>query len=207
MSGKVLVNISGKGGVGKTTVTANLGAALALRHNRVVLVDADIGLRNLDVVMGLEDRVVHDLSHVMRGECSIEQATILDGAVVVFDGVHGVEAQSETVWRQAQRYDVPRFCFVNKMDRAGADYDKSCDTIRERLGASIVPLTVPVGAGDTFRGVVDLITMEFISFEGDQGSKVVRQAIPDEVLEEMQLRRAELRPSSSRWLRSLVFER
>ena len=78
MSGKVLVSISGKGGVGKTTVTANLGAALAMRHNKVVLVDADIGLRNLDVVMGLEDRVVHDLSHVMRGECTIEQATISD---------------------------------------------------------------------------------------------------------------------------------
>ena len=76
---------------------------------------------------------------------------VLDGAVVVFDGVHGVEAQSETVWRQADRYDVPRFCFINKMDRGGADFDHSCETIRSRLNATIVPLTVPVGAADTFR--------------------------------------------------------
>jgi len=93
---------------------------------------------------------------------------VLDGAVIVFDGVHGVEAQSETVWRQADRYDVPRVCFVNKMDRGGADFDHSCETIRERLGAPIVPVTVPVGAADTFRGVVDLVTMEFLTFEGDR---------------------------------------
>jgi len=117
---------------------------------------------------------------------------VLDGAVIVFDGVHGVEAQSETVWRQADRYDVPRVCFVNKMDRGGADFDHSCETIRERLGAPIVPVTVPVGAADTFRGVVDLVTMEFLTFEGDRGSDVIRQAIPEPVRDEMELRRAEL---------------
>ena len=117
---------------------------------------------------------------------------VLDGAVIVFDGVHGVEAQSETVWRQADRYDVPRVCFVNKMDRGGANFDHSCETIRQRLNAPIVPLTVPVGAADTFRGIVDLVTMEFVTFEGDQGAEVRRQAIPEDVLEEMQIRRAEL---------------
>lgn len=117
---------------------------------------------------------------------------VLDGAIMVFDAVHGVEAQSETVWRQARHYDVPRICFINKMDRGGADFDRSCESIRQRLGANIVPLTVPVGAAETFEGVVDLVTMEFLTFEGDSGSDVVRQVIPEEYSEEMQLRRAEL---------------
>ncbi|MDA1193617.1 MAG: elongation factor G [Planctomycetota bacterium] len=117
---------------------------------------------------------------------------VLDGAVVVFDGVHGVEAQSETVWRQAARYEVPRICFVNKMDRGGADYDAAIQSIRDRLGAVTVPLTVPVGAADTFRGVVDLVAMEMLTFEGDQGADVVRQAIPADLLDEMEIRRFEL---------------
>lgn len=117
---------------------------------------------------------------------------VLDGAIMVFDAVHGVEAQSETVWRQAERYDVPRVCFINKMDRGGADFDRSCESIRQRLRAVIVPLTVPVGAADTFEGIVDLVTMEFLTFEGDSGSDVVRHQIPEVHLEEMLLRRAEL---------------
>ncbi len=117
---------------------------------------------------------------------------VLDGAVVVFDGVHGVEAQSETVWRQADKYDVPRVCFINKMDRGGADYDHSIQTIQERLGVATVPVTVPVGASDAFRGIVDLVTMEYLTFEGDQGAKVVRQPIPDDVKDEMEMRRGEL---------------
>ncbi len=117
---------------------------------------------------------------------------VLDGAVVVFDAVHGVEAQSETVWRQAERYDVPRLCFINKMDRGGADFDASCQSIRERLLANILPLTVPVGAADSFRGIVDLVTMEFVTFSGDQGSDVTRVPVPDDLSEEMQLRRMEL---------------
>ncbi len=117
---------------------------------------------------------------------------VLDGAVVVFDGVHGVEAQSETVWLQADRYNVPRLCFINKMDRAGADFDASCASIKERLGATIAPLTVPVGFGDTFKGVVDLIAMTFLRFEGEQGSDVVTEAIPEDLADEMELRRGEL---------------
>ena len=117
---------------------------------------------------------------------------VLDGAVVVFDGVHGVEAQSETVWRQADKYDVPRICFINKMDRGGADYDASIKTIQERLGVPTVPLTVPVGAADTFRGVVDLVTMEYVTFEGSQGEKVVRVPVPDDLRDEMEMRRGEL---------------
>ena len=82
---------------------------------------------------------------------------VLDGAVVVFDGVAGVEPQSETVWRQADKYRVPRICFVNKMDRLGADFDRTVGMIRERLGARPVPIQLPLGAEDRFRGVIDLI--------------------------------------------------
>ena len=78
---------------------------------------------------------------------------VLDGAVVVFDGVAGVEPQSETVWRQADKYTVPRFCFVNKLDRTGADFWRVVDMIRDRLGVNAVPLQVPIGSEDSFRGV------------------------------------------------------
>src|SRR4051794_20525008 len=83
---------------------------------------------------------------------------VLDGAVAVFDGKEGVEAQSETVWRQATKYNVPRICFVNKMDKVGADYDFCYQTILDRLGAPAVPVVIPVGKAETFRGVCDLIS-------------------------------------------------
>jgi len=82
---------------------------------------------------------------------------VLDGGVVVFDGVAGVEPQSETVWRQADRYGVPRLCFVNKMDRVGADFDRAVTSIRRRLGANPVPVQMPIGRENDFGGVVDLI--------------------------------------------------
>ena len=85
---------------------------------------------------------------------------VLDGAVVVFCGSSGVEPQSETVWRQANRYEVPRIAFVNKMDRAGADFLRVVDQIKERLGANPVPVQLPIGAEDDFKGVVDLIQMK-----------------------------------------------
>src|ERR1700690_4055525 len=85
---------------------------------------------------------------------------VLEGEVVVFDGVAGVEPQSETVWRQADKYSVPRICFINKMDRVGADFFHSVDTIVDRLRARPVPIQIPVGAEDQFRGVVDLVKMK-----------------------------------------------
>ena len=85
---------------------------------------------------------------------------VLDGAVAVFDGVAGVEPQSETVWRQADKYDVPRICFINKLDRAGASFDRSFQSIIDRLGANPVALQIPIGLEDQFKGVVDLITMK-----------------------------------------------
>ena len=91
---------------------------------------------------------------------------VLDGAVVVFDGVAGVEPQSETVWRQADKYRVPRICFINKMDRTGADFWRCVDMIRDRLGAVPVPIQIPIGFEDKFRGVVDLIDHEGDHLQG-----------------------------------------
>ena len=117
---------------------------------------------------------------------------VLDGGVVVFDAVAGVEPQSETVWRQADRYHVPRICFVNKMDRIGADFWRTVGMIREQLAANPVALQVPIGAEDSFRGMVDLLTMQAILYADDLGTIQETTEIPDELLEEVQLRRESL---------------
>jgi len=106
---------------------------------------------------------------------------VLDGAVVVFDGVAGVEPQSETVWRQADRYGVPRFCFINKLDRTGADFWRGVDSIKERLGANPVPVQIPIGSEDQFKGVIDLINMKAITYGSDLGDQIVVGAIPAEL--------------------------
>src|SRR5918998_984796 len=92
---------------------------------------------------------------------------VLDGAVAVFDGVAGVEPQSETVWRQADKYGVPRICFINKLDRAGASFQRSFDSILKRLGANADALQIPIGAEDKFLGVVDLITMKALLWKDE----------------------------------------
>ena len=107
---------------------------------------------------------------------------VLDGAVVVFCGTSGVEPQSETVWRQADKYHVPRLVFVNKMDRAGANFSRVVDQIRERLGSSTVPIQLPIGAEDNFQGVIDLMRMKAIYWnEHDQGMTYEQTEIPDEL--------------------------
>ena len=103
---------------------------------------------------------------------------VLDGAVVVFDGVAGVEPQSETNWRYADEYQVPRVCFINKLDRLGASFEKSFKSILERLSPRAVKLQIPDGHEDQFQGVVDLLTMEYVTFEGDKGERVIKSAIP-----------------------------
>jgi elongation factor G len=103
---------------------------------------------------------------------------VLDGSVVVFDGVAGVEPQSETVWRQADRYRVPRFCFVNKLDRTGADFWRVVDMIKDRLGANAVPLQIPIGIESSFRGVIDLINMRAITYGNDLGDQIDVGDIP-----------------------------
>jgi len=146
--------------------------------------------------IGWHDHVLHliDTPGHVDFTAEVERSLrVLDGAVVVFDAVNGVEAQSETVWRQAGRYHVPRCCFLNKMDRPGADFERSLHSIRTRLHAIPVPVTMPVGSGETFAGVIDLLTMEMLSFDpADQGRTVRRGPVPEEQREEAELRRQEL---------------
>ena len=108
---------------------------------------------------------------------------VLDGAVAVFDAVNGVEPQSETVWRQADKFHVPRICFINKMDRVGADFFMSVKTLVDRLHVKPVCIQVPIGAEEKFAGVVDLVEMKALRFEGEKGEKVVAFEIPAEVKE------------------------
>jgi elongation factor G len=102
---------------------------------------------------------------------------VLDGAIVIFDGVQGVEAQSETVWHQADKYKVPRICFINKLDRIGADFEFCLRSIEERLTKDAVLITLPIGQEENFQGVIDLITMKEVYFEGEKGEKVVYKEI------------------------------
>jgi len=117
---------------------------------------------------------------------------VLDGAVVVFDGVAGVEPQSETNWRYADDYQVPRLCFVNKLDRMGASFDRSFKSILERLSPRAVKFQIPDGHESEFRGVVDLLTMEYVTFEGEKGEKIVKQPVPENLREAAEAERAKL---------------
>jgi len=108
---------------------------------------------------------------------------VLDGAVVVFDGVAGVEPQSETVWRQADLFSVPRICFINKMDKTGASFEESLNSIREKLSLNAVALELPIGEGEDFKGVIDLFEMKALYFEGERGENVVKKEIPKNLLE------------------------
>jgi elongation factor G len=115
---------------------------------------------------------------------------VLDGGVVVFDAVAGVEPQSETVWRQADQYNVPRICFINKMDRTGADFTRTLNMIRDRLKANPLPIQWPIGRESDFRGIVDLLTMEAsIWIEEDLGTKSQVVPMPEEVREEAEAAR------------------
>jgi elongation factor G len=107
---------------------------------------------------------------------------VLDGAVAVFDSVAGVQPQSETVWRQADRYGVPRIAFINKMDRTGADFTKAVESMRDRLGANPVPIQIPVGEEDKHRGVVDLVEMQAIVYEDELGQAFTVGEIPADLL-------------------------
>jgi len=109
---------------------------------------------------------------------------VLDGGVVVFDAVAGVEPQSETVWRQANKYNVPRICFVNKMDRIGADFWRTVQMIRDRLGAVPVPIQIPVGRESNFKGFIDLIEQQAVIFTDDLGTKSDHTAVPTGMEEE-----------------------
>jgi elongation factor G len=109
---------------------------------------------------------------------------VLDGAVAVFDSVAGVQPQSETVWRQADKYGVPRIAFINKMDRTGADFFKAVESMVDRLGAKAVPIQLPIGQEENHRGVVDLVEMKAITYEDDLGTKMSTGEIPAELAEQ-----------------------
>src|SRR5256714_7850648 len=103
---------------------------------------------------------------------------VLDGAVALFDSVAGVEPQSETVWRQADKYKVPRIAYINKMDRIGANFDQGVQTMIDRLGAHPVPIQLPMGAEGDFRGIIDLINMKAILYKDDLGKEIEVSDIP-----------------------------
>ncbi|MBI4119545.1 MAG: elongation factor G [Parcubacteria group bacterium] len=117
---------------------------------------------------------------------------VLDGAVVVFDGVAGVEPQSETNWHYADEYKVPRICFINKLDRMGASFEKSFQSVLDRLTPYAVPLQLPIGLESDFEGIVDLLTRRAYRFEGDHGEKIEEREIPENMKTEMEKRRHEL---------------
>ncbi len=115
---------------------------------------------------------------------------VLDGAIVVFDGVAGVEPQSEKNWRYADDYNVPRICFINKLDRLGASFDRSYQSILARLSPLAVKFQIPDGHEDQFKGIIDLLTMEYIAFEGDKGERIIKGPIPDHLKAEAERERA-----------------
>jgi elongation factor G len=112
---------------------------------------------------------------------------VLDGAIAVYDGVNGVEPQSETVWRQANKYKVPRICFINKMDRVGADFFYSVDTVKTKLGGNAVPVQIPIGAEDSFQGVIDLIEQKALIWTNDLGDKFDVSDIPADLADDARL--------------------
>ncbi len=118
---------------------------------------------------------------------------VLDGAVAVFDAVHGVQPQSEKVWRQADKYGVPRICFINKIDKMGADFEHAIDTIRKRLSAKPVAIQIPIGQEDKFKGVIDLINMKSIVWQDDtMGAEYVTEEIPAELKKKAEAFHAQL---------------
>jgi elongation factor G len=117
---------------------------------------------------------------------------VLDGGVVVFDAVQGVEPQSETVWRQANRYEVPRICFANKMDRVGASFEFTIQSIKDRLGALPLAMQVPIGAEENFKGVVDLLTEQAIFFDDEMGSQPRYDTVPADLVDTVKEQRSEL---------------
>jgi len=118
---------------------------------------------------------------------------VLDGAVAVFDGKEGVEAQSETVWRQAERYEVPRMCFINKMDKLGANFEFSFKSIIERLGANPIAVQIPIGHGDDLDGIIDLMEMKAFYFDANElGAKVEERDIPEALADEVEKWRHEM---------------
>ena len=155
------------------------------RERGITITAAAISTEWKDRVTGVECKVnlIDTPGHIDFTAEVQRSLRVLDGGVVVFDAVAGVEPQSETVWRQADRYSVPRICFVNKMDRVGANFDRTIDMIVERLGANPVRVQLPLGAEDTFKGMIDLIEMKALLFSDELGANPTVVDVPAEYLE------------------------
>jgi elongation factor G len=147
------------------------------RERGITIVSAAVTATWRDYVINLIDTPGH-IDFTAEVQRSLR---VLDGGVVVFDAVQGVEPQSETVWRQADRYGVPRICFVNKMDRVGASYDRTVRMIRERLGAHAVPVQLPIGSEAKFHGVIDLISQTATTWKDEAGAEPETGPIPAEL--------------------------
>jgi len=130
---------------------------------------------------------------------------ILDGAVAVFDGSEGVQAQSETVWRQGQKYGLPCVCFINKMDKIGADFEMSVDSIRDKLLANPINVQIPIGAGDTFAGIIDLVKMQAVFYETEEmGATFEETDIPAELLQAAERQRHDMIESAAEYDEELM---
>jgi elongation factor G len=148
------------------------------RERGITIVDASVTAYWHDYQINLIDTPGH-----IDFTAEVQRALrVLDGAVVIFDASHGVEPQSETVWRQADRFCVPRLCYVNKMDRLGADFEKSVHSIHKKLAANPVILQLPVGSESDFKGVIDLINMRYLLWEDQTDTSPLEQQIPNELL-------------------------
>ncbi|MDX1601270.1 MAG: translation factor GTPase family protein, partial [Anaerolineales bacterium] len=158
------------------------------RERGITIVSAAVTAMWRDHVINLIDTPGH-IDFTAEVQRSLR---VLDGGVVVFDAVQGVEPQSETVWRQADRYGVPRICFINKMDRVGASFERAVDMIRERLGANPIPVQVPIGVESEFEGVVDLIDMKGVVWEDELGAKPERIEISESLRERAEEAREEM---------------
>ncbi len=154
---------------------------------------------------GLSVNIIDTPGHVDFTAEVERSLRVLDGAVAVFDAVSGVEAQSETVWRQANRYNVPRICFINKMDRVGSDFDKAVRSIKDRLGARPVPIQMPVGAEKDFSGVVDLVRMKLYHFDENSDERSYTESdVPEELMEAAQMYRHEMLEAAAEYDEELL---
>jgi elongation factor G len=155
----------------------------------ITITSAATSFRWLDCTVNLIDTPGH-VDFTAEVERSLR---VLDGAVVVFDGKEGVEAQSETVWRQADKYHVPRMCFINKMDKMGADFYASLQSIKDRLPSHAVPIQIPIGADADYKGVIDLVTQKAYTWKDDTlGAEYVTQAIPENLKDDAECWRHEM---------------
>ncbi len=158
------------------------------RERGITIVSAAVTAMWRDHVINLIDTPGH-IDFTAEVQRSLR---VLDGGVVVFDAVQGVEPQSETVWRQADRYSVPRICFINKMDRVGASFERAVDMIRERLGANPIPVQVPIGVESDFQGVVNLIDFRGVVWEDELGAKPEQIEISESLREKAEAAREQM---------------